>query len=210
MRIIRSTQTPMINLATALGGDVTNPDLAVKEMLRSLPNAQRVLLVVDQFEEVFTLAGEQALHFGETLLRLSEVANCYVILTIRADFYPELMNSPLWQKIKFHRLEVVPLDAVGLREAITRPAEDVGVFIEPALVERLIADGAAEPGVTLVLLLERVERGFLPLRAYETLVLPRKAYGGLGSYKLTGLQIAIARRADVAVADLTEEQEVRA
>ncbi|MBV8885687.1 MAG: WD40 repeat domain-containing protein, partial [Chroococcidiopsidaceae cyanobacterium CP_BM_RX_35] len=81
------------------------------------------------------------------------------------------------------------------------------------LIERLVTDAAGEPGVlpliqeTLVLLWEQLERRFLPLRAYEALVLPRKAYGALGSHKLTGLQVALTRRADAALASLSEAQQ---
>lgn len=213
VRTMRPGETPLAALKTTLGSDLANPALAVTEALAAQPYAQRLLLIVDQFEEVFTLAGQEAVLFQQALLRLAETPNCYVIVTVRADFYPELMGSPLWQRIKSHRLEVVPLDEAGLRKAIIRPAEDVGVFVEPALLERLIADAAGEPGVlpliqeTLVLLWEKVERRFLPLRAYEALVLSRKAYGALGNNKHTGLQVAIARRADAALADLSEEQQ---
>src|SRR5438132_20426 len=80
--------------------------------------------------------------------------------------------------------------------------EQAGVAIEAVLVERLAADAAGEPGVlpliqeTLVLLWERLERRFLPLRAYEALVLTRDAYGAPDGAEPTGLQVAIARRAD--------------
>lgn len=213
IQTMRPSETPLAVLKTVLGGELTNLETVVTEALRALPNTQRLLLVVDQFEEVFTLGGEEARSFGEALLRLLEVPNCYLILTVRADFYPELMGSPLWDKIKSRRLEVVPLDAAGLRKAIIKPAEDVGVFVESALVERIVLDAAGEPGVlpliqeTLLLLWQRLERRYLPLRAYEVLVLPRKAYGGLGSKKLTGLQVAISRRADAAIADWNTEQE---
>ncbi|MDH7486283.1 MAG: SUMF1/EgtB/PvdO family nonheme iron enzyme [Anaerolineae bacterium] len=168
------------------------------------------LLIVDQFEELFTLAGEEALPFQEALLRLMQVPNTFLVLTVRADFYPDLMTSPLWPQIQAHRLEVLPLDEEGLRQAIVRPAEDVGVFVETALVERLLADAAHEPGIlplmqeTLVLLWEKVERRFLPLRAYQALTLPRRAYG---APPLTGLQVAMARRADAALAALTPGQQ---
>jgi hypothetical protein len=52
----------------------------------------------------------------------------------------------------------------------------------------------------MVLLWNRVERRLLPLRAYEALVASRSAYGDSG---WTGLQIAMARRADAALADLS-------
>ena len=144
---------------------------------------------------------------------LAETPHAYVILTARADFYPDLMVAPLWPEIKAHRMEVVPLDEGGLRQAIVRPAEAVGVFIEETLVERLVADAAGEPGVlplvqeTLVLLWERLERRFLPLRAYEALASPPGPPGPSGGER-TGLQVAMARRAEAALAALsTPEQQ---
>lgn len=213
VRKIRPGETPLTTLETALGSDLTNPALAVSEALATQPGTQRLLLIIDQFEEVFTLAKQETVPFQKTLLRLIETPNCYLILTVRADFYPDLMGSPLWRKIQSYRLEVVPLDAASLRETITRPSEDVGVFVESALIERLVTDATGEPGVlpliqeTLVLLWEKVERRFLPFRAYEAFVLSRKAYGTFGSKKFTGLQVAIAYRADAALAGLSEEQQ---
>ena len=89
-----------------------------------------------------------------------------------------------------------------------------GVAVEAALVERLVADAAGEPGVlplvqeTLVLLWERLERRFLPMRAYEALVLTRDAYGGQPSEERSGLQVAIARRADATLAKPDQAQQV--
>jgi WD40 repeat protein len=226
VRSMRPGQAPLEALAHALDGDPAHLDQAVAELLRrvrsndlsrSSPAAtetatanDRLLLVVDQFEELFGPDVVDRVPFQEALLRLARAPDCSVVLTVRADFYPDLMASPLWHQIQAHRFEVLPLDEDGLREAIVRPAEDVGVFVETALVERLVADAAGEPGIlplvqeTMVLLWERVERRYLPLRAYEALVLPRRAYG---APPLTGLQVAMARRADAAVADLTAEQQ---
>ena len=52
------------------------------------------------------------------------------------------------------------------------------------------------PNTHNVLLWERLERRFLPLRAYEALVLPRRAYMGQGYPESSGLQVAMVRRAD--------------
>ena len=175
--------------------------------------AARMLLIVDQFEELFTLAKKEAVPFQESLLKLIKTPNVYLVLTVRADFYADLMTSLLWEEIQKYRLEVVPLPETGLRQAILKPAEAVGVFVEPALVERLVTDAAGEPGVlpliqeTLVLLWQRLERRFLPLRAYEAIVLPRAAYGGQETGQKTGLLIAIARRADQAIKDLSDDPE---
>ena len=213
VRTIRPGETPLAELKTALGNDLANPKLAVTQALASQPNAQRLLLVIDQFEEVFTLTREEAAPFQKALLHLIDTPNCYLILTVRADFYAELMKSPLWRNIQSYRMELVPPDVVGLRQAIIRPAENADVFIEAALIERLVADAVGEPGVlpllqeTLVLLWEKVERRFLPLRAYETLVLTSPAYSNFDASNRTGLQAAIANRADYALVALSEQEQ---
>lgn len=202
IQVMRPGETPQLALDNIL------PENSLRQN-----STQRVLLVVDQFEELFTLAGAEAVPFQARLLQLVKIANIYLVLTVRADFYPDLMTSLLWQKIQNHRLEVVPLHEPGLRQAILKPAENAGVFVEAALLERLVVDAAGEPGVlplvqeTLVLLWERIERRFLPLRAYEALVLTRKAYGGNEHTYRTGLQVAIARRADAALAALEDDPE---
>jgi energy-coupling factor transporter ATP-binding protein EcfA2 len=174
---------------------------------------QRLLLIIDQFEELFTTAKQESIPFQQALQSLLKVPHCYMVLTVRADFYPELMTCLLWKTIQKHRQEVVPLDEAGLREAIVKPADSVEVFVETALVERLVADAAGEPGIlpfvqeTLVLLWERLERRFLPLVAYEALVLPRQAYHWEGDKPLTGLQVAMANHADTTLAYLEENQE---
>ena len=213
VRTMRPGETPLAELKTALGNDLANPKLAVTQALASQPNAQRLLLVIDQFEEVFTLSGKEAAPFQKALLHLIDTPNCYLILTVRADFYAELMKSPLWRNIQSYRMELVPPDVVGLRQAIIRPAENADVFIEAALIERLVADAVGEPGVlpllqeTLVLLWEKVERRFLPLRAYETLVLTSPAYSNFDASSRTGLQAAIANRADYALVALSEQEQ---
>lgn len=214
IRSFRPGTSPLANLQAVLGGDVTALEVRIEQLLSTESDAQRLLLVVDQFEELFTQGGAEATTFQETLLRLMEIPDVYLILTVRADFYPDLMGSLLWEKMSPHRFEVLTLDEKGLRQAIVKPAEGVEVYVDSALVERLVVDAKGEPGVlpliqeTLVLLWEKLERHYLPLKAYELLVLLRPAYGATTTQPLTGLQVAIARRADVALADLgTEEKQ---
>jgi WD40 repeat protein len=216
---VRPGPAPMAAPTVVLGTDPPLPGPTFADLIAAPPEG-RLLLVVDQFEELFTVARqrtpEDEAPFQEAVLGLAERPTCFVVLTVRADFYPDLMGSPLWPQIQAHRAEVLPLGEAGLRRAIINPAERVGVYVEAALVERLAADAAGEPGVlplvqqTLVLLWERLERRFLPLRAYEALVLPRAAYGGPESADetpRTGLQVAVARHADATVAELDPEQQ---
>ncbi len=203
---MRPGETPSKTLDELLSGTSLDPKVTAR-------SDERLLLIVDQFEEVFTVSGAEGLPFQERLLGLIGKPDSYLILTVRADFYPDLMSSPLWPEMKAHRQEVLPLREDGLRQAILKPAEKVGVFVESTLVERLVSDAVGEPGIlpfvqeTLRLLWERVERRFLSVHAYEALVLPRKAYGGTEQRPVTGLQVAMARHADVAFNDLNEQKQ---
>ncbi len=210
-RRVRPGSAPVFALEAALGGAVEDASAAVNQLLANAPGADKVLIFVDQLEELFTSATSGVAEFEEAMIRLVRTPRCYVVVTMRADFYPQLMTSRLWGLARGRRVEVLPLQGPALRQAIERPAERVGVFIESALVERLVVDAAEEPGLlpliqeTLVCLWDRVDRRFLPLSAYEALVLGRAAYG---EPEQTGLQIAMARRADQAMAILTPEEQV--
>ncbi len=201
VKIMRPGDKPLETLADLLELDPADLDEAMLN-LPWLTGDEKCLLIVDQFEELFTLnPPATAAALQQVLLRLQQLPNLYLVLTARADFYPDLLTSPLWAEIKDHRLELKPLDTKGLREAIINPARDVDVQIDPALVERLLNDAASEPGVlpliqeTLVLLWERVKGRFLSLSTYTTLT--------HGDEQRTGLQVAIARRADVTLAKLS-------
>ncbi|CAD5973107.1 putative WD repeat-containing protein all2124 [Planktothrix agardhii] len=208
---MRPGTTPITTLTATLGCDLTSAEAITTKFKLS----QKSLLVIDQFEEIFTLSPQDVTPFQEILLNLYKQPNFYVVLTVRADFYPQLMESTcFWREIKAHRYEVLPLDQMGLQEAILKPAEQARVFIEGTLLERLITTAAKEPGVlpllqeTLVLLWEKIERRYLPLRAYEALVLSYYNAVSTTNNKLIGIQVALAQRADAAIADLTDEQQI--
>jgi len=197
-RSLRPGAAPMSALAAAVG------DLVDLTTYRPLTLGSRsLLLIVDQFEEVFVQAprSEQAA-FITALKALRQVLGLTCILTLRADFYPDLMNSTLWPVDASQRLEIAPLRGDALRRAIQRPAADVGVYLELGLMDRLVADAADEPGAlpllqeALALLWqERVHR-LLPLSAYERL-------GGKGQ---NGLAVALATHAEAVLAALPQSQ----
>lgn len=171
--------------------------------------AQRCLIFIDQFEELFAqTAPEEQKAFIKAILALSKHPNCVLILNLRADFYQDFLESELWPITDSQRLEIGPLRGANLRSAIEQPALDVGVELEPALVERLLADVANEPGVlpllqeTLILLWEQMkpQNRMLRLRDYE----------GMSEETTSGLHVAIALLADKALADLTENAQPHA
>ncbi|NET26787.1 TIR domain-containing protein [Okeania sp. SIO1I7] len=178
VRTLRPGMKPVTTLREILGGSLDELSTTLKSFLASQANAQRFLLIVDQFEEVFTIVKEQETlqYFQQVLYQLIDIKNCYVVLTIRADFYQDLFAlQPLWKEIKAHRYEVEPLTKDGLRDAILKPAKNLGVYIDSILVERLIRDfsGAKELGIlpffqeTLRSLWDKLEYKYLALHAYK-------------------------------------------
>jgi hypothetical protein len=176
----------------------------VGRILTSSGGARRLLLVIDQFEETFTLAARAAQkEFIATLKSLRAAGNCAVLVTMRADFYPELMSSDVWPVDAAERLEIAPLRGAALRRAIEQPARDREVYLEAGLVDRLVADAADEPGVlpllqeTMVLLWSGMHRHLITVDDYRQ----------LGEEGRSGLAVAIANRADAALAGLHSEEQ---
>ncbi|MBI5652159.1 MAG: TIR domain-containing protein [Chloroflexi bacterium] len=191
VREMRPKDAPLTNLRAAVGDDLAVPAQTIARLIASKPSAHQVLLIVDQFEEMFTARAEVN-EFQTALLDLIQIPNCYIVLTARSDFYPAMMESRLWHEIQAHRFEIVRLKGNALREAILKPAEAVHVFIEPALIERLMADAGDEPGImpfvqeTLVLLWEHLDHNYLGTYAYDKLM-PTEAVGA----RMNGLYAAI-------------------
>ena len=145
---MRPGATPLDALARVLGGAPDDSVGAITALLDAEPPARRFLLVVDQFEELFSQVNELATReaFIGRLKSLRSDPRCLAILTMRADFYGDLMNSPFWPVDKSQIVDIAPLRGDALRKAIVKPAEAAGVFLEEGLVEHLIADAADEPG----------------------------------------------------------------
>jgi hypothetical protein len=211
IRSLRPGAEPTQALAGALevdGGELAGGGWAgqvglVVAGLLDREGAGRLLLLVDQLEEVFAQAARsQQTAFFDRLLLLRDDERCVLLVTVRADFYAELMTCPLWPLGPGERFEVVPLAGAALARAIQQPAEDVGVHLQSALVQRLVDDAADEPGVlpfvqeTLVLLWHQRQRRLLTEAAYDRL-------GGEGRSALTA---AIAEKADATVSALTPRQ----
>jgi WD40 repeat protein len=181
---------------TAWHFEVLRPGQRPQDRFAELPPGGpggQYLLVVDQFEELFIRSEpEQARVFQQSLLGWVKEEQHWLVITTRADFYPELMVSPVWQALSANRYEVLPPGPEGLREAIVEPARAVGVYVDSALVERLLDDAASEPGVlpllqeTLRWLWEKRQRRYLPLSAYEA----------LGRDGRTGLQVTLGLHAN--------------
>lgn len=203
VREVRPGEQPLDALRTAFG-------LAAHADLRALSGGPAAatphqLLIVDQFEEIFTTGKHEALPFMAQIQELIAQRVCYVVLTVRADFYGDLTQCSLWPEIEAHNYTVAPLTEQGIHEVIARPAEDVNVYIEQGLVERLVAGVVGQPGVLpfaqemMVRLWAKLERRWLPLRAYDDLFLLRRTATEPAH---VGITAAIAEIADGTITGL--------
>ena len=167
---------------------------------------RRVLVVVDQFEELFTRCPfEQRQRFIDTLLYAvgQPDGHTTVLLTLRADFVAQCTAYPdLSDLIAGHQVWARAMDDAGLRAAIERPLWLAGMRFEPGLVPLILADVGREPGA-LPLLEDALWSLFEYCRAGDEVV-EAWEYREIG-----GVQGALAKRADDVYATLTtEEQEV--
>ena len=139
-----------------------------------------VLLVVDQFEELFTLATEnERQQFIDLILGALKYAGdrFKLICTIRADFVASCLENPELAPILQKNSVLVPpyLTEANYRSAIVKPAEQVGLKVESGLVEVLLQDLDRSAGdlpllqFALQKLWELRDRGKLTLKAYQKL-----------------------------------------
>jgi WD40 repeat protein/DNA-binding SARP family transcriptional activator len=109
------------------------------------------LLVVDQFEEVFTACQDQGERgaFLAALVQAAEVSDrqLTIVVAVRADYYGHCAADPgLAGLLAANHVLVGPMDAMELRRAIELPARRAGLHLEAGLADAMIDDVAEEPG----------------------------------------------------------------
>src|SRR5207248_3248288 len=134
---------PPDNLRERLAAGPEGLHQIIKEVLPS--DDSEFLLVIDQFEEVFTQTSDNAVrtHFMNSLRYAVEQpdSRLRVIVTLRADFYDKPLLYPEFGAMLRERTEVVlPLNKEELERAIVGPAERAGVHVEEDLVLTIIAE----------------------------------------------------------------------
>ena len=141
--------------AAALHDDLTGHPRALHltalQALADRPDAAQLLLVVDQFEEVFTLCADERERAGfiEALAFAARAANSRVrvVLGVRADFYAACSPYPdLVDAVQRSQLLVGPMSPEELRRAVSAPAVQAGCAVESALLARVVAEATGQPG----------------------------------------------------------------
>jgi WD40 repeat protein/DNA-binding SARP family transcriptional activator len=117
---------------------------------RALAGAERLLLVVDQFEEVFTSCrdeGERTAFLGALTEAAWADSHVTVVVAIRADYYGHCAAVPdLAGLLAANHVLVGPMRQDELRRAIQLPAHRAGLRLEPGLSSAMIGEVADQPG----------------------------------------------------------------
>lgn len=193
----RLIQVP--ELASALETGKSRLRDAVDQVLQRQTGTQRLLLVVDQWEELFTMTASEAQRLGfiEHLLEATAKSALTVVLTLRGDYFGRAVSShrQLADRLQNAQVNLGPMTRDELHDAIVKPAQQVKLEFEANLADLILEHAAAEPGN--LPLLEFALRE-LWVRRQGDRRLHRKAYDEIGQ-----LKGAIAKRADTAYQRLT-------
>jgi WD40 repeat protein/DNA-binding SARP family transcriptional activator len=180
-----------------------HPQRELNRAVAEIDGQGRLVVAVDQFEEVFTVCRDER-ERTEFIGRLVHTARdtlgrSVVVLTIRADHYERCAAYPeLSELLAANQVLVTSMRRDELRDAVERPALRVGLRVEPSLADALVADVEGEPGA-------------LPLLSTALLELWRQRDGRRlrqAAYEHTGgVRGAVARLAEEAYGQLDPAQQ---
>ncbi|HEX3387818.1 MAG TPA: ATP-binding protein, partial [Streptosporangiaceae bacterium] len=182
------------------------------EASRLIPDAggPGLVIVVDQFEEIFTACRDEVEQHRFITAICALAGPAVVVLALRADFYDRALRYPeLGGGLQERQVVLVPMTRHEVRSAIVEPARLARLEVADGLVELLLSDlaprspdgspaGAAH------------EPGALPLLSHALLTTWSHSHGGrltVADYQASGgIRHAIARTADQVYGSLDEQQ----
>ncbi|HEX6579742.1 MAG TPA: AAA family ATPase [Actinomycetota bacterium] len=200
--VMRPGDRPMAALASALvvvDRSIEDADDPLAAAVSTIEQPARIVLVVDQFEEAFTMCESEAerARFIASLAATGHTSpdRCVVVLTIRSDYYGHIAPYPdLAEILAENHVLIGPMSRDELRRAIELPGRRVGLRVEEALVDALVEEVADEPGglpllsTALVELWQARQDGWIRMDAHE---------------RTGGVKGAVARLAETAYGQLT-------
>jgi WD40 repeat protein len=216
------TENPTENLLAVvtqrLHQSPDNFDGVTAAILKDAPPEARLLIVVDQFEEVFTRASEDERDAFLKLLYRAVTAQggkTQVIITMRADFFGRLSAYPNLAELFEQENMVIATEMTpaNLLRSIEGPAQAVGLVYDPGLTERILDDVRRQPGSLPLLeyalkeLYERREGRRLTTAAYEAIGGVQRALAQHAEdiySRLTPMQQALMRRVLLQLVDVGE------
>jgi serine/threonine protein kinase len=181
--------------------DFDDPDVAVEVVTRWRRRRDHALLIIDQFEELFTQnPAEVQRHFADMLSRFVLDADVHVLLSMRDDFFFHCHQYPSLAALQNNVTLIGPPVGSALRSALVQPATACGYrFEDDELVDQMLEEIEGERGALPLL-------AFAAARLWEKRdrdagLLTREAYLDIG-----GVGGALARHAEATIERIGTEQ----
>jgi WD40 repeat protein len=203
VRLAALTGQPPNQLLTELLDDSAALHLRVLQAMIGREEDTDLLIVVDQFEEIFTLCQDSAERdrFITTLIAAASAptSRTRVVLGVRADFYSRCVQHPeLAEALRDTQVAVGPMSSQELRQAVTQPAVLAGCTVAGPLLAAVVADATGQPGA-------------LPLVSHAMVETWRRRSGRSltldGYLAAGGIQHALAHTAEAAYRTLSPAQQ---
>ena len=201
--VFRPGEHPLAELTTALERASLTAGGSLQSSLDAMGDDGRLVVAIDQFEEVFTLCSDDverdAFISAITEAAIRSPERVVFVLTIRDDFYGRCAPyRELADLLVTNHVLVPPMTAEELRRAIELPARRARLRVEAGLADTLVAEAAEEPGalpllsVALVELWQAREDGWLRADRHE---------------RTGGIRGAVARLAEASYQQLAESEQ---
>ena len=197
-------ETERIAQARQLAKYLRDGDIPLADVFAQIQQnypSERVLVIADQFEELYTLCPDETIrrNFLDKLTTSPfERVGMVLVLTMRADFLGNALSyRPFADVLQNTDLKLGPMNREELTEVIEKPAQKLGVTLEAGLVKRILDDVESEPGN-------------LPLLEFALTELWQRRQGKqlthLAYTEIGQVQGALARHANEEYHKLSEEQ----
>ncbi|MGK7886442.1 MAG: CHAT domain-containing protein [Crocosphaera sp.] len=182
--------------------DTTAISNYLNQIIQNSNYSSHLLLVIDQFEELFTSCDKSDIEaFLQGLLTaINTVDKFTVIITLRADFLGYLLDSVEWGELlqKYSPEYITSMNREELKSAIINPAVFNGVKLEDKLVDQLIDD-------------VHKEAGYLPLLQFTLKELWKQQKKGWLTYKdyqeIGGVKTALANHSEKVYKTFSQEEQ---
>ena len=203
-------------------GDVNLAQL-VRARLNQDKGSTRILLYVDQWEELYTQAQRREVEenedpsqpaqdvklFTDLVLGAAAKSPCTLVLSARSDFYPDIQNHDgLRAAVQESQVSLGTMNEAELRAVIEGPPGRLGASVDKKLTERLIRDIGLDPASGRS---DEYDIGKLPLLEYALEQAWTKRTGSrIGLENYSGLEQALEERANALFARLSAEEQAAA